>query len=195
MKNGIQLFRERTGLSQSELARRIGSSRQQVSKLEASQRKLSLEWASKIAPHVGATPQELIFPEMARVNYDRLLSVHSIIDDKESEPPLALHVDLLEQLLPRAMRHRLRMLTVEDNLLQPWAERGDMLIVDLDEHHPAKLGIYLIDVNGTMTLKVLAPATTGLVTVKSGNKGMADEVLKPEKLDIHGRARLKLSRL
>ena len=47
--NGIKVCRERAGLSQEELARRVGTNRQQIQRLEAGGRKLTIEWAARIA--------------------------------------------------------------------------------------------------------------------------------------------------
>ncbi|WCA57796.1 helix-turn-helix domain-containing protein [Agrobacterium tumefaciens] len=65
----LKKLRESRGLSQPELARRVGTSQPQILRLEKSQRKLSKEWAEKLAPHLGVTAEELMFgkPQEAAV--------------------------------------------------------------------------------------------------------------------------------
>lgn len=54
-------FRERAGLSQARLADLVGTSQPQIQRLEKGKRGLSRKWALRIAPHVGAVAEELMF--------------------------------------------------------------------------------------------------------------------------------------
>lgn len=49
-------------LTQVQLAKLVEASYGQIRKLEAGKRKLTKEWAERIAPHLGVTAQELLFP-------------------------------------------------------------------------------------------------------------------------------------
>lgn len=51
------------GLSGPQLAKLAGTTAQQIDRLEKSQRKLTREWAERIAPHLLLTPERLLFPE------------------------------------------------------------------------------------------------------------------------------------
>src|SRR4051812_29772500 len=62
-KNGIKAFRERLGLSQAELARRARTSRQQIGRLEAGHRKLTMDWAVELAKVLLCAPSDLMFPD------------------------------------------------------------------------------------------------------------------------------------
>jgi transcriptional regulator with XRE-family HTH domain len=57
----LRQAREAAGLNMAELARLAGTTRQQIERLETGQRKLSAEWARRLAPHVKASPQQLLF--------------------------------------------------------------------------------------------------------------------------------------
>lgn len=59
----IQRLREDKKLSQSDLAKLADTSQPQIARLEKSKRKLSKEWAVRLAPHLGVTAQELLFSE------------------------------------------------------------------------------------------------------------------------------------
>jgi phage repressor protein C with HTH and peptisase S24 domain len=52
---------EEADISMAELARRVKTSPQQIDRLVKSQRKLTKEWAQKIAPFVKRSPAELLF--------------------------------------------------------------------------------------------------------------------------------------
>ena len=58
---GIKQLREILGISQSALAESVGTSQPQIKRLEAGERKLTKEWAERIAPHLQTTPEQLLF--------------------------------------------------------------------------------------------------------------------------------------
>lgn len=61
---GMSLFeklRKEKGLSQQQLADLVETSQPQIQRLEKTTRGLSKKWAEKIAPHLGTTPQALMF--------------------------------------------------------------------------------------------------------------------------------------
>lgn len=60
--NEIRRLRETKEMTQSALAELVGTSQPQIRRLEASERKLSKEWAERLAPHLGVSPEELLFP-------------------------------------------------------------------------------------------------------------------------------------
>lgn len=59
--NMIKELREKIELSQAALAERVGTSQPQIKRLESGERKLTKEWAEKIAPHLNITPEALLF--------------------------------------------------------------------------------------------------------------------------------------
>ena len=68
MTNRIQALRKQKGLSQQALAKRIGTSGQQVGNLEAGRRKLSQDWMERLAAGLECCPADLLgsslnFPE------------------------------------------------------------------------------------------------------------------------------------
>jgi transcriptional regulator with XRE-family HTH domain len=63
MMNRIRQLREGVGLSQADLAQAIGTSQPQILRLEKSRRKLTREWAERLAPHLGVSAAILMFDE------------------------------------------------------------------------------------------------------------------------------------
>jgi transcriptional regulator with XRE-family HTH domain len=59
----LKHFREQKGLTQSALADLAGTTQPQVQRLEAGERKLTREWATKLAPFLGVSAKELLFDE------------------------------------------------------------------------------------------------------------------------------------
>jgi transcriptional regulator with XRE-family HTH domain len=58
----LRKAREHRGLSLSGLGKLAKTSGQQIERLEKGQRKLTKEWAVRLAPCLGASPEELLFP-------------------------------------------------------------------------------------------------------------------------------------
>lgn len=60
--NEIRRLREEKKLSQAQLAELVGTSQPQIKRLEDGARKLTKEWAERIAPHLDTTAYNLMFP-------------------------------------------------------------------------------------------------------------------------------------
>jgi transcriptional regulator with XRE-family HTH domain len=65
MEDQTNLKKARTalGLSQARLGALAGTSGQQIDRLEKGERKLTREWAERLAPHVNVPPEKLVFGE------------------------------------------------------------------------------------------------------------------------------------
>ena len=62
MINSIRALRKQNGLSQQELAKRIGTTGQQVGNLENGRRKLTQDWMERLAAGLGCGPADLLGP-------------------------------------------------------------------------------------------------------------------------------------
>jgi transcriptional regulator with XRE-family HTH domain len=63
LPNRIPLYRKRAGLSQTELAERVGTSRNMVAKLESTSRRLTSDWLVRIGDALDVPPYLLIAPD------------------------------------------------------------------------------------------------------------------------------------
>lgn len=84
---GMSLFeklRKARGLTQQQLSDLANTSQPQIQRLEKTTRGLSKEWAEKIAPHLGTTPQELMFNNE---------SASEVEDKAEPMPPKPIGVE------------------------------------------------------------------------------------------------------
>ncbi|MBX4335664.1 helix-turn-helix domain-containing protein [Bartonella raoultii] len=59
--NNLKFFRQKIGLTSKQLAELAGTSQPQIFRLENGQRKLTKEWAVRLAPHLEVTPKQLLF--------------------------------------------------------------------------------------------------------------------------------------
>lgn len=55
-------LRTKAGFKQADIADLVGTSQTQIARLERGERKITIEWAEKLAAHLGTTPRDLMFP-------------------------------------------------------------------------------------------------------------------------------------
>ncbi len=201
MTNGIKYFREKAGLSKAELARRVGTTRPQMGRLEEDEgpkgRKLTLKWAERIAPHLNVRPEELMFPELAQIDVSRFNHVFEISGGKSpaQTPGLVLDPEFLARMLPNAAGHNLRFMMVDAYQANSIVAKGDALVIDLDDNIPNRPGLFALEIAGAVQWRYLSPTTTGAVQVHGDNPAATTETVQPEDLKVIGRARLRISTL
>ena len=110
-------LRTKLGLSQAALAELAGTSQPQIRRLENGERKLTKEWAERLAPHLQVSPQDLLFSDsddgqrevvglavIGTVKAGDWLDI-SIMDDQRE--PEVIHV-AKDPRFPRAHQYALR---------------------------------------------------------------------------------------
>lgn len=198
MTNGIKIFRERAGITKAELARRLGTNRQQVGRLETDKRKLSRKWADRIAPILGCPAEDLMFPELAKVDTSRFNNVFSIAEsgaNPAETPAIALESEFLNRMLPNIARHKLRYMMVEADQANNLVTKGDALVIDTDDNRPTRPALYAVEIAGIVQWRFLSPTTDGHVLIHADSAGGPHETVEPSKLKVIGRARLRISTL
>lgn len=73
MKNRVKALRNAMGLTQPALAKLAGTTKNQITKLESGERRLSDHWAARLAPHLGVQPYELFMPFESTFNQLRFV--------------------------------------------------------------------------------------------------------------------------
>ena len=73
MGNRVAELRKARGLSQIALAKLVGTTKNQLGKLERSERRLSDYWAQRLAPHLGVQAYELFMPDNTAIDQLRFV--------------------------------------------------------------------------------------------------------------------------
>ncbi len=137
--NEIRRLREAKSLTQTALADLVGTSQPQIRRLEASERKLSKEWAERLAPHLGVTAESLMFPDGKKPNgLERIVSpIGAVPVTGKVAANTWLSVDDMDfgyddiEYVPSASGYPVELqfaLKVEGNCLNKVANHGDRLI-------------------------------------------------------------------
>lgn len=98
MANRIRELREGLGLSQERLAERVGTSGQQISRLENGERRLTQGWMRRVSAAIGCAPTDLL-PEA-----DRQVVARDHTDDLDQGVSKALWLRIYEDLSPDGRR-------------------------------------------------------------------------------------------
>lgn len=89
MKNIVHELRIRRGLSLADVAKAVGTSRSQIQKLEAGERRLTLAWMIRLSRAMNVPLVEFLPKESTRKgdnDFDReIAAVISLLDDKDKK--------------------------------------------------------------------------------------------------------------
>ena len=159
----LKLYRKRKGITQEQLADLVGATHPTIQRLENGKISFTLEWAQRLAPHLGVEPVNLMFDEAAiraaekaahLVEEDHLFELVPIIGKVEAgawngheeveiweAEKVSLPVD------PRFTRNERRALRVCGNSMNLLFPENSLVVCvdlhDLDEP-PVNGGIYVV---------------------------------------------------
>lgn len=203
--NNIETLRVARGWSRPELANRMGTSGQQVERLEKGQRKLTQEWMERAAKAFGVATTEIISDdvdtappprssqpdddtvEIIQLDLSLSMGPGTLIEEFAEEEPLRLSHRFVEAIT-RTPSDRLRLVKGVGDSMEPTLRTGDRVMVDLNERQLARShGVYWIDHLGTHGIKRLRASSRGKILVMSDNPLVPDYEVDEEDLRIEGR--------
>ncbi|WP_192843847.1 XRE family transcriptional regulator [Aureimonas sp. D3] len=118
-------LRKAAGLHQAELADLAGTSQAQIGRLEKGERKLTIEWAERIAPHLNTTARNLMFPP----DLAQLAPVVGFVGagmevfwERDGEPEFVV--------VPPGITVPVEVVTVRGDSMYPIYRNGDRLIFE-----------------------------------------------------------------
>ncbi|MFC4255410.1 helix-turn-helix transcriptional regulator [Croceibacterium xixiisoli] len=209
--NNIERLRLDRGWSRPQLGKRMGTSGQQIERLEKGQRTLKQEWIDKAATALGVTPSDIITPlpagyalsgqtevlpaddpneivQIQRLDLSLSMGPGTVIDDYVEAEPVSFDLAFIRRIT-RSPAHRLKLVTGIGDSMYPTLNWGDAILIDTTDRALAKQdGIYWIDLFGAAGLKRLRTIAAGRVLVISDNPTVGDQEVAAEDLRIEGRA-------
>ncbi|MBS1037195.1 LexA family transcriptional regulator [Gluconobacter cerinus] len=199
------MARER--LTDPELGRRADTSKQQIFKLRKGERKMSREWAERLAPHLGVTWPELmegdwrlapspttglppaLQPSVSIPEY----TLSSVVDGAAGkELPILAHWTLPHEMVRAHIGEgsHLGFVRISDDAMVPEYLPTDRVLIDFAHTVPSPAGIYLIQDGAGAALRqleALAGTDPATVRVTALSKRYAGYECPVEKLVILGR--------
>lgn len=152
--NNIERFREERGWKRPDLARRMGTSPQQVERLEKGQRGLTIDWIDKAADALGVTAAQIISPTggdaklglKPSLSLDDIAAEHGLAFVEEVDLALGMGASFLEghpeiigtvpfkvdwlRGLFEGPIERLKVVRGRGDSMQPTILDGDIVLVD-----------------------------------------------------------------
>lgn len=98
--SNLKKIREKAGLTQTALAERVGTTQPQILRLENGSRKLTMEWAKRLAPALQTTPEVILFgdgvsrgmPVLGHIEAGQFRDI-SLLDQSDERPTIAVARD------------------------------------------------------------------------------------------------------
>lgn len=213
--NNIAAFRDDKGWSRPELATRMGTSPQQVERLEKGQRSLTIDWIERAARALGVPVGDIITPgaagsalniasapdiqptrslhaddptvELASLDLSYSMGPGTELDSYIEEEPVRFDPGLLRRIT-RAPYSRLKLGRGVGDSMQPTLFPGDVVMIDTTQTMANMQDrIYAIAVNGAAAIKRLRFEKGGKVTIVSDNPTVEPYQIDADELTIHGR--------
>ncbi|AJR24540.1 hypothetical protein TZ53_13205 [Sphingobium sp. YBL2] len=211
--NNIAKLREAKGWARPELAKRMGTSAQQVERLEKGMRTLKPDWIEKAARALGVPPTDIITPldgevsadlvpdlpvvrqvtegensvALRRINLGFAMGDGSNLDDYIEEGTIDFDASLL-RLISSSPAHKLVVADGVGDSMMPTLLDSDMIVIDTHQNELNKWDrIWAMTLQGAGAVKRLGPAERGKVEVISDNPGIPNRVVSLADVRIIGR--------
>ncbi|MDV5822923.1 XRE family transcriptional regulator [Sphingobium naphthae] len=211
--NNIAQLREARGWARPELAKRMGTSAQQVERLEKGQRGLKPDWIERAARALGVPPADIITPlgadaagfrepdlpvsrrvtegensvALRRINLGFAMGDGSDFDDYVEEETIDFDANLLRLISP-SPAHRLVVADGVGDSMQPTLLDSDMIVIDTMQNQLNKWDrIWAMSLQGGGAVKRVGPAEKGKVEIISDNPAIPNRTVPIEDVRIIGR--------
>jgi transcriptional regulator with XRE-family HTH domain len=208
---GLYHAREARGMSRTELVKKSGVSKQQLSRLENGLIRMRLDHLKPFANVLGYTPEQILlwgrYPGTGAIDGGGKLQ--PVSREAGEVPELDMRAPRGRQSPPttpeswsfprsfvaerlHASATKLRVLEVEGDAMVPTLMAGDRVVIDTGHKDPSPDGLYAIrDAFGTIVvrrLQVLGSARPIRVKIICDNQSHATEEVSHAQLDVFGKA-------
>lgn len=209
MSNNIAQIRKAAGMSQTDLADAIGTTLNNLGKLERGDRRLNQDWIVKISGALGVSPEAIIAASYDRgeVRQDRAIANRDETDDLEIQqwdiaygmgaggyldiPVTGETYRFSESWIrqfTRAPASKLFFATGTGDSMSPTILDSDIVLIDTSEHEVRMADrIWAAAYGQAGIIKRLRPMPNGSVKILSDNQNVAPETAYDGELHVVGR--------
>lgn len=175
MSNRIAEWRRRRKVSQGELAKRVGTGRSQIVKLERGERRLTVDWLKRLATALDCQPADLMDDDDLHVEtvpdlpepetrhglvyvpeYDvRAAAGDGFVIDEETQKGVWPFAQPYLRYVLGVASSQLAVVEVVGDSMSPTLESGDRVLVDVADKRPSPPGIFMLwDGDGTVVKRL-----------------------------------------
>ncbi len=169
----LRRLRKEAKLSALALADLTGTTDQQIYHLEHGRRTLTRDWAERLAPHLGVSPVELLFPELRRppaldVPIFGYAGAREVVDVLEDGQHTAM-----DHLQPPSLADGYAAVIVRGESMRPVYNPGDVLLFRPPSVHPWQLE----ELNGRDCIAITERGRAYIKRIRPGREpGLVDLV-------------------
>ena len=112
----MKTLREAADLSQDRLAELVGTSQAQIQRLETGKRRITVQWAQRLAPHLGCKPVELLPLDQSNENLPKEPDINVSVTETPYREPVANESEAITEgkdMVPDAVLTAIGRLTIE----------------------------------------------------------------------------------
>ncbi|WP_236547728.1 LexA family transcriptional regulator [Sphingomonas sp. AX6] len=213
LTNNIEALRMARGWSRPELGSRMGTSGQQIERLEKGQRKLTQDWMERAATAFGVRATEIISSDgaaavpaktsdqpvmravdagetatLGRLDLSLPMGPGASVDDYVEDEPVIFDLGYL-RVFTRTPAHRLKLARGVGDSMSPTILPNDEVLIDTTQNqllHSDR--VYAASINGGAAIKRLRPIEGGKrILVISDNKTIEAYAVDADEVRIWGR--------
>jgi len=191
MKNHLRHWRESRDMTQQQLADAIGTSKPQISRLEASKRRLTTIWLEKLSRVYSVKPSDLL-----RSPFEDASGEHGGVAVRASDTGEAWR--LPSQFVERDIHANpsdIEIYTVSSDTMVPTLNIGDRVVINVRLRQPSPAGIFLIEEGDAAICMRLQMIGAQLVRVSADNAHYVAYESKLAELRVRGRVVARLHRI
>lgn len=213
LSHNIATLRSGRGISQSDLAKKVGTTLSMFGKLERGERELSSSWIEKISGALDVEPFMIFAPldehghlrsgrglgpgeaanddtvEIISLDLSLSMGPGTLIEEFVESEPVRFDLTLL-QAITRTPSDRLRFVRGIGDSMEPTLRTGDRVLIDINDRQLTRInGIYWIDHFGMHGIKRLRAISRTRYMVMSDNRDVAEPFeVDANDVRIEGRA-------
>ncbi|WP_221364318.1 XRE family transcriptional regulator [Sphingomonas jinjuensis] len=208
--NNIERLRGERGWSRPELGRRMGTSGQQVERLEKAQRRLTTDWIDRAAAALGVSPSDIIAAEPApmqplpdqpvarsadagetveivQLDLSLPMGPGATVDEYIEEEPIRFDLGYVRSFT-RTPPHRLRIARGVGDSMYPTLNSNDLVWIDSTQTDLNQQDrVWAVSINGAAAIKRLRRLSGDRVMVVSDNPAIENYEVERAELLIGGR--------
>lgn len=171
----LRQWREFKGITQTELARRVGITKGEISRLEGGSRRMTVEWIKRLSQGLQIDQMQLWTAPPVFKNMEEKLADHE-------RKLMGLDLGVT------AANVNIELVAIEGDEMKGTLEPGDLVIVDKERGKVPRAGLFLIEENGAQVVRRLQWQLDGkAVRVSCDNKVYEPVEVDASTVTISGR--------
>ena len=181
-RSNLRSWREFRGITQTELARRVGVTKGEVSRLEGGSRRMTVDWMQKFADALQIKMEQLLTPPPVYRNREEAIN-----DSLRRDPGSDFGIG--------PIRSSAGLVDVEGDEMADTINPGDAVVIDKSRLVPSPGGVFAVMQSGTPVIRRLQLLPSGKIRISCDNRRYDPVDVSEGEVEIIGRVVGRLVRM